>query len=398
MKIAVVGLPRFPHLKRLIFEQLDATPHQYCILEESGREFIDGGYQLAGKPAELVTLPSYHEDDVFGLVVERGLDTVISFSDRGVVLAARVRERLGRPGNPVTVEQTVVDKAATRQRLLDAGLSNVPYRTSTLADLAEDVARIGLPAVVKPRSLGASICVELISSPEQLAGYLQRCLRNRVFRDGALIVEGYLPGPEVSVEGIVCDGTPYFYGVTESQHSGPPFFVGTGHDFFPAHDRAGQIYAYTAEVIAALGMRQCPFHIELKLLEDSTIEVIEAHTRFGGGMIMELVRHGTGAAAFAQYVGTLAGEPVAITQQEPLCCEQFLCVPSGNVAHIELGAELLGQPAVLSHALDLRAGDTVEPDVVPVEYAGYVSFRATDRADAERFRRLLDDNFRFDIR
>jgi ATP-grasp domain len=207
-----------------------------------------------------------------------------------------------------------------------------------------------------------------------------------------------MPGPELSVEGIVFDGKAHFYGVTESHHSGPPYFVGTGHDFFSAHERADEIYAYTQQVITAVGMWQSPFHIELKAPPDGALDVIEVHSRFGGGMIMELVRHGVGARAFADYVQVLAGQPIVSTPRLPLCCEQFLCVSSGKVAKIELRADLARHPALITHALDLRPGDAVESDVVPIEYAGYVSFRAVDRDDARRFRRVIDDSFSYDVR
>lgn len=396
-----MGLPRFPHLKQLIYEQLDETPHDYVVIEESGRNFIDGGHASVPSSgcAEMLMLPQFDDGPILDIMRRRGIDFVVSFSDRGVVVAARVRERLTLGGNPVAVEEMVVDKVATRKRMVDGGLSRVHFAAATLSDLTEALRRLGPPVIVKPRSLGASICVELIHTSDQAVAYVERCRRNRVFTDDELVVESYLPGPELSVEGIVADGKAHFYGVTETHHSGTPFFVGTGHDFFPAHERADEIYEYTQRVITAMGMWQSPFHIELKAPPGKPLDVIEVHTRFGGGMIMELVRHGVGVPAFADYLQLVAGQPLAeVASDRSLCCEQFLCVPSGKVKQIELGSQLAHHPALISHAVDLRPGDTVEDDVVPVEYAGYVSFRADRRDDAAQFRRMIADNFCYDIR
>jgi hypothetical protein len=400
VKIAVVGLPRFARLKELIFRQLDQTPHDYVVIEESGRDFIDGGsHALCPRRGEMLMVVRFDEGPLVDIVSERGIDSVVSFSDRGVVVAARVRDCMAMGGNPVAVEEMAVDKAATRQRMLDTGLSRVQYATATLSGLTDALGRIGSPAIVKPRSLGASICVELISTSDQASRYLERCRRNRVFKDGQVVIEKYLAGPELSVEGIVVGGKAHFYGITETHHSGPPFFVGTGHDFFPSHERAEEIYAYTQRVITAMGMWQSPFHIELKAIPGEPLEVIEVHTRFGGGMIMELVHHGIGVPAFADYLQVVAGQPPAeVGSNSLLFCEELLCVPSGRVERIEVGSRLADHPALLHCALDLRAGDAIEADVVPVEYAGYVLFRANDREDAAQLRRMMAANFCFDVR
>lgn len=401
MKVAVVGLPRFAHLKRLLIRQLNETPHEYVIIEESGRDFIDGGLAPVREYGRVRThlVPRFDDGQITDFVKRWGIEAVVSFSDRGVVVAARVREALGLDGNSVRVEETVVDKAATRQQTIDAGLSRIRFEATTLSALPEALRRVGFPAIVKPRSLGASICVELLHSSDQVSSYVERCRSNRVFTRGGVVVESFLLGPELSVEGIVIDGVAHFFGITETHHSGPPFFVGAAHDFFPAHDRADEIYAYTQRVITAMGMWLSPFHIELKAPPGLPLDVIEVHSRFGGGMIMELVMHGVGVSAFADFVHVATGEPPAAVAGGPsLCCEQLLCVPTGKVASIELDNVLTRNPAVISHALDLRVGDVVAPDVVPFEYAGYVSFRARDRDDAARLRTLIDDNFRCDIR
>jgi biotin carboxylase len=284
-------------------------------------------------------------------------------------------------------ENWVVDKGLMRVRLLAQGLSRVGTLRTTLDRLTADLDGHSYPCVVKPVSLGASMCVELLRGPADLAPYVCRCRANRVFADEELVVEDYVPGPELSVEGVVADGTVTFYGITESHHSGEPYFVGTGHDFFPAHEQAAPITAFVRQVIGALEMDDCLFHIELKCLP-AGYEVIEVHSRFGGTLIAELVRLGTGAEVFADHVRALAGEEVAVPQpwRAGLYGQHMLCSPPGRIRVLALAEGVTADERVLAYGLDHSAGDVVEADVLPVQYVGHVIFAVADREGAAAVR------------
>ncbi len=396
MKIGILCLPRFRHLKALIVRQLAGLPHSFCVYEQRGRDHIDGG--MAGLPlaanVEIVLLDDVDFASIRAHVERVRIDNVVSFSDRGVVLAAEVRTHFGMGGNTPAIEARVVHKGSTRQRLREAGLSRVDSRVTTLDRLGEDIGDLPLPAIVKPTSLGASMCVEKIDDLAQLPDYVARCRANRIFRErDELLIEKYVPGPELSVEGLVARGKVHFLGVTESHTSGPPYFVGTGHDFFAEHHDAPRLYAFVTDVIRCLEIDDCPFHIELKY-EGGGLEVLEAHTRYGGAMIMELVEEATGVQPFAHYIETLAGAPFHRPSSSPdIRAQHLLCTPDGVIDRIRLDAEVTTHPQVISWALDVADGGAIEPNVVPIEYAGYVNFRASDRADARRFRSFIDEHF-----
>jgi hypothetical protein len=389
MRFAVLGLPRSRHLKSFILRQFGDSAHTFIICEERHREFIDGGWDGVehGSNTEVVLFDRFDDDELAKRLDKEGIERIISLSDRTMLAAARLRERCRLPGNSLRSEQWVVDKGLMRQRLLECGLSAVDSLRTTVDRLVTDVAGHAFPLIVKPASLGASLCVELLRTPEDVVPYTERCRANRVFDDDDLVVEDYVAGPELSVEGVVSDGQVVFFGVTESHHSGAPYFIGTGHDFFPAHERAEEAYGFVRRVISALDMDDSLFHIELKCPQDGW-EVIEVHTRFGGTMIGELVLHGTGIEVFSHYVDLLAG--AAVQQPVPLvtglCAQHLLCSPPGRIDHIDLAGEVTQDPRVLSHALDFADGEVVEADVLPVEYVGYVTFTAADRGEAAAFR------------
>jgi hypothetical protein len=401
MKLAILCLPRYEHLKQLILRQLATLEHTFYVVEELAREFIDGGLAKLVYPANVVPvmLERLDHEGLLRLVREHGIGQVISFSDRGVVLAARLREQLGMGGTDSRTEAWVVDKGLMRRRLHEAGLSRIRFVVTTLERLAEDVRDQPLPVVVKPTSLGASFCVELIERHDQLPAYVRRCRANRVFKDGNVIVEQYMPGRELSVEGIVARGEIGLLGVTESHTSGEPYFVGTGHDFFTRHEDAATLEAFVTEVIRCLELDDCPFHIELKYVEHG-YEILEVHTRFGGAMIMELVEHATGIPVFSHYVETLLGAPLRRPRHAEglIHSQHLLCTTDGVVERIHLDPAVTADERVLSFALDYADGDVIEADVVPVQYAGYITFTARTRDEANRFRALADQGFTMELR
>jgi ATP-grasp domain len=400
MKIGIIGLPRYLHLKQLILDELGTLDHRFCIFEEPDREFIDGGLASLTCPGNIeVVLPDALDDEKLAdAIAAHAIDRIISFSDRGVVQAARLRRRFGMGGNSPEVEAWVVDKALMRDRLEASGLSRIGCRRTTLDRLLDDARGIALPVIVKPTSLGASLCVELIETPDAFGRYVERCRANKVFRDGMLTIEKYIPGPELSVEGIIARGEIHFLGVTESHTSGPPYFVGTGHDFLAEHGDSARIYAYTTEVIRCLQLDDCPFHIELKAAGDG-YEVLEVHTRYAGAMIMELVERATGVRPFAHYVETLTGAPFHRPKppDRRIHCEHLLGVGDGLVRRIGIDPAVTQDGRVISWKLDYREGEAIEADVVPVQYAGYVTFTAGSLEEANRFRAFIDDHFTIEL-
>ena len=125
--------------------------------------------------------------------------------------AALGAERLGLPHNPPAAVARTRDKAAMRRALAEAG---VPQPRFALlppgADVAAVAREVGLPCVVKPLGLSGSRGVIRADDAEQARSAAER-VRGilAVAREppGApLLLESYLPGAEVAVEGLLRGG------------------------------------------------------------------------------------------------------------------------------------------------------------------------------------------------
>lgn len=397
MKFAILCLPHYKHIKQRIIDQMSSLEHTFYIFEEQKKESgLAGGLDALDFSENIkpIVLPDIDFDSLLSSLKGVNVDRIISFSDRGMVLAAKLREHFGIPGNKVESEYYAVDKGKMREKLHRAKLTKLDYRVTTLDKLLEDVPGMSLPVVVKPTDLGASLCVELVTEEDGYVQYLERCRKNPVFNQGNVIVEQYLPGDEFSVEGMVVGGKVYFFGITESHTSGEPYFIGVGHDFYAEHKDATEIYGYTKRLLSCLGFNDCPFHVELKRSED-TFEVIEVHTRYAGAMVMELVDEALGINCFSLYCEMLVqpGYQFKKNTVRPVCSQKLLCSSGGLIEEISLGNSVVEDDRLLSYSLDFSKGDSVPHDVIPLHYVGYVNYWSDDVGKADQFRGQIDKGF-----
>lgn len=217
---------------------------------------------------------------------------VLAITELAMKVAAEVRERLGLPGTSALAEQRVIDKLLTRQVLRDQGLTAVPFRAGSLHSPEALLDGLSLPVVVKPRALTGSHGVRFVSDPAELceiARPFDLVTAARFGRD-ELVAETFIPGPEISAEALVVEGELILLAMTDKVNTGPPYFHEIGH-VMPSRyteERVEQVSAYLQDVAAALGLVTSPVHAELKLL-DGGVELVEIHSRFGGGRIVRLL-------------------------------------------------------------------------------------------------------------
>src|SRR5438445_12562032 len=153
------------------------------------------------------------------MVAVRGLDVsgILALGDRPAAAAAYAARGLGiRYNHPAAVE-ACHNKLRMREVFRDAGL-NVPWFRNLPIDPPPEPVLLGIsyPCVLKPLSLSASQGVVRADNREEFlaaAARVRRLLKypeilaTREAHLDHLLVEGYIPGREVAVEGLLTDGT-----------------------------------------------------------------------------------------------------------------------------------------------------------------------------------------------
>lgn len=161
------------------------------------------------------------------------------------------------------------------------------------------VHQIPFPCVVKPLRLAASRGVIRADDPPSLAAALARVERILADHDDKrLLIEEFIAGPEVAVEGLLIDGRLEVLAVFDKPDPlDGPFFEETIY-VTPSRlprTRLEQVRDVVARAAAAIGLRHGPIHGEVRV-NDGGAWLIELAGRAIGGRCSAALRFGDGVS------------------------------------------------------------------------------------------------------
>ncbi|MDE3136076.1 MAG: ATP-grasp domain-containing protein, partial [Acidobacteriota bacterium] len=232
------------------------------------------------------------------------IDAVLALGDHPTLTAAHVAARLGLTGNPVEAVENCATKFRQRQMLRAAGLPVPEFFAFPLDEPVESVLpRVQFPCVVKPLVLAASQGVirandaaefheavrrirALVESPP-----LQASHRAELDR---LLVESYIPGREVAVEGLLTAGRLRVLAIFDKPDPlEGPFFEETIY-VTPSRlplEIQNEIHRSVERSVAALGLTDGPLHAEFRI-HDGRAWPLELQPRPIGGLCARALRFG----------------------------------------------------------------------------------------------------------
>jgi len=214
------------------------------------------------------------------------LDGVLAADDGGVLIAAMAGSRLGLAANHPDAAAATRDKRLLRERLRKAEVPQPDFAPISEDDEASEAAQaIGFPVVVKPTTRSASQGVIRADTAAEVVTAV-KTIRHIVGQTESLLVEEFMEGTEVAVEGLVTDSQLSVLAVFDKPDSGTgPVFPETiliTPSRLPAADLA-EVERVAAAAVRGLGLTHGPVHIELKIL-DGRARVIEVAARSIGGL------------------------------------------------------------------------------------------------------------------
>lgn len=238
------------------------------------------------------------------LQIMRGqsMDGILAIGDRPVVAAAYAARGLGLSYNHPAAVEACRSKLRLREVFREAGL-RVPWFRSVPLSPAPEPSLLGIlyPCVLKPLSLSASQGVVRANSREEFlsaAARIRRLLESpeiQATREPHLdqiLVEGYIPGKEVAVEGLLTDGVLRILAIFDKPDPlEGPYFEETIY-VTPSRlpDRVQrEIERCAADSARALGLSQGPIHAEFRVNDDG-IWPLEVAPRPIGGLCARSLR------------------------------------------------------------------------------------------------------------
>lgn len=218
--------------------------------------------------------------------------------------------------------------------------------------------KVTFPCIMKPTDSSGSRGVVLVESLSDLEKEYSYTKNNS--RQGAVIIEEYMVGPEVSVEVMTVKGEPVVLQVTDKLTTGAPHFVEMGHSQ-PSRlgdENVSKIKELAKAAVKAVGIENGPAHVEIMLTKEGP-KMVELGARMGGDCITtHLVPLSTGIDMIRATIETACGlEPDIQPKFNKGSAIRYFNAESGIISAMENVEEALKIEGVQEISFVKNVGD-----------------------------------------
>jgi biotin carboxylase len=371
-----------------------------------------------GEEPDLLSLdyrrPERAAEQIAEAARRRPIRGIVPASDGTAVIAALAAERLGLPYNPPAAARRAANKHAMRVALRDAGVAVPAFRLHGLEEDPGAAARgAPWPCVLKPLVFSASRGVIRADDPAGFVAAWRRIARllddtrtERRERDeeGArsLLVEAFVPGPEVALEGLLRSGRLEVLAVFDKPDPlDGPFFEETIYVTPSRHPEpvVAEVVRTAAAGAAALGLVEGPVHAELRLSPSGPV-VLEIAARSIGGLCSRTLRFGAGVTLEEILVAHAMGLPLDAVRRESLASGVMMIpIPRRGILHGVGGAEdARAVPGVEDVVVTVPEGRELVPLPEGDSYLGFLFAKGEGPAAVEAALREAHRRLAFEIR
>jgi biotin carboxylase len=316
------------------------------------------------------------------------IDGVVAADDAGVVAAAIAGRKLGVAANEPEAAAATRDKGRQRALLHAAEVPQPGFETiSPGEDGVTAAAGVGYPVVIKPLDRAAGQGVIRVDRAADLASAMSR-LRSIVGLTAPLLVEEFMPGVEVALEGLVRDGELTALALFDKPDAVEgPFFPETILVTPSRLDEKTQAECrrVAAAALAAIGISHGPVHVEMKV-DGDLVRVIEVAARSIGGLCSRSLNFGLlGTTLEALILRNAIGMEKPELRREPTASGVLMIpIPRPGTFNGISGLERVREIEHIS-AIDITTtpGSQVQPLPEGDRYLGFVFAKGPDRDGVE---------------
>ena len=344
----------------------------------------------------------------------QNVDGILALGDQPAVAAAYVARGLDLEYNHPLAVEACRSKLRTREIFRDAGLP-VPWFRSVALQPTPEPALLGIsyPCVLKPLSLSASQGVvrannreEFVAAVERIGGLLASpsIVALREAHLDQLIVEGYIPGAEVAVEGLLTEGRLRVLAIFDK----PDLLVGPFFEetIYVTPSRLAESLQRTVQRCAedamrALGLAHGSVHAEFRI-NDEGVWPIEIAPRPIGGLCARALRFISAADQQGMGLEELLlrhalGLPVEEWRREALASGvMMLPVPQSGVLEKVEGEDAAREiPGITGLEITARIHDYIAAWPEGSSYLGFLFAQASTPEEVERALRLAHGKLKF---
>ncbi len=339
---------------------------------------------------------------------EHPVIAILSVDDSASELAARASAALGLPHNAPGAAEAARDKLLMRTLMSHGGAPCPVFRPFLLnSDPAEIAAQVTYPCVVKPTRLSGSRGVMRADNPTEFVAAFNRLKRlllseGFVENETSVLVEDFIPGFEVALEGILTHGQ--LKVLTLFDKPDPldgPFFEET---IYVTPSRLPEnVQRRIAEVVqvaaASLELREGPVHAELRV-NDQGPWMLEIAGRSIGGLCSTILEFGSGMCLEELILRHATGEEIdAVERDQHAAGVMMIPIPGAGMLKAVHGVEEAANvPLITGVEITARLNHQLVPLPEGASYLGFIFARGDTPIEVESALRQAHKLLKFDIR
>ncbi|MFQ5777311.1 MAG: ATP-grasp domain-containing protein [Terriglobia bacterium] len=363
-------------------------------------------------------LPLHFEDPegAARLILEQArtqpIRALVALGDRAPRTAALACQALGLPYNPPPATAACRDKFLARQMLRAAGVEVPPFARFSLDEDPRRCARkVSFPCVLKPLSLSGSQGVIRADTPEQFVvaferiAALLRQTKIRVQREEThnwLLAEGFLPGREMALEGLLDRGRLRVLALFDKPDplEGPIFeetlYVTPSRE---PEETQRTIVAAVEQAARALMLCHGPIHAEVRLTSAGP-RILEVAARSIGGLCSRALRFRAGMSLPELILRHAWGLPIdPVVREEGAAGVLMIPIPRAGVFQGVEGIEEARRiPGIEEIAITAKEAHPILPLPEGSSYLGFIFARGRRPAEVEEALRAAHRRLRIHIR
>lgn len=300
----------------------------------------------------------------------RPIDGVMCIASDVPLTVASVAAALGLPGISLEAARLATEKLAMKERFAADGVP-IPWFSPahSIQHLQELVETEGLPLVIKPvDSRGARGVQRLLPGVDLSKAYAMACQHSPTQR---VMVERFMPGPQVSTESLVIDGIAHTPGFADRNYEllerYAPHIIENGGQL-PSHlppNTQQAVRDLVQQAAASLGIHNGVVKGDI-VVTDGHPYVIELAARLSGGYFCtHEIPLNTGVNLVAAAIRQALGEAVDPVDLQPRfnrpVAQRYWFPEPGIVQAIEGADAFKDHPDVAYLELRVQPGDRVGP-------------------------------------
>ena len=332
---------------------------------------------------------------------EIGADVVLALNDAGVLPAAYANQKRGIKSYDPEEVKYFTDKGYMRQRWKEHGVAQPDFRVCTTSEeIREAVLQIGYPCIVKPCMMWGSRGVSKVNNEGDISFATSFAMDNA--RGNRYIVEEFMSGIEMSVEGLFKDGKAYILAKADKElqhHDNYRVTVRINYEAELSAEILKEIDDLVASAGRAMGFVAGALHAECMVTPEG-VKMIEMAGRPGGGHIFGAIVEAVSGVSMPQALTQiLLGENIDPSAKfHRGACYKFFNAPEGvfmGVAGLDAAKAL---PGIIDMGFTMVQGTVVKTMDHGANRPGFVVSQGQNRseavANAERAFNALDFNMK----